>query len=768
VLKLARPLVVALWGVAALVVLPPLASAETCPNAQYRVGPSANLPDCRAYEQVTPVEKEGGLLEKLSMGPGPGGTPDVIVKSFAGIDGVQDDNGVEGALYSIERTALGWVTSPVSPPASEYQTSNLAGSFGTYLGESLDGRLVLWQGRRVGQPENRVDFWVSGPGGVVEDIGPLTPPDTPDDEVNEITNISGLSIGPVGESADFSHIFYQTAPGFAAGFHFWPFDETREAPDSEKTDFYPKVEDLYEFVGRNNSAPVLVGVNNEGKLISDCGTELGAGSKLESAMGRYQPFAHHNAVSFNGETVFFTSAACGSAPAANELFARVGNGTPDAHTVAVSEPSASDCAACDTSAVAAGHPAIFQGASADGSKVFFVTQQPLLGGDESPNIYEYDFEAPPGEKIIRVSGGDATVSDPTAQVQGIVQTSEDGSHVYFVARGVLTRNPNAQGQVARAGANNLYVFERDAQYPSGRTLFIADLSQSDEQLWTLANGTATVYSNITPDGSFLVFTSTTEHLTPDDASTAAQVFEYDALTGSLTRVSIGQDGYNDNGNTSTAKVTISSSGYSEFSDPDAYSTAMTVSADGSHVFFQSTDGLTPQALNQVVISESEGAKVYAENVYEYHDGNVYLISDGRDLSEMFGESAVRLLGTDESGADVFFSTADPLAPSDIDSNVDIYDARVDGGFPAPAVKQQCAGDECQGVLGAAPVLLAPGSEFQAGGNPPLAPTATVAKPKIKKAKKARKKAKRRTGKAGRRAKRAARKRGRVHGGGGRS
>jgi hypothetical protein len=773
VLKLARVLVVALSSVTVLVVLPSLASAETCPNAQYRVGPSANLPDCRAYEQVTPVEKEGGLFSKTAMGPGSEGTLNVVVNSFAGIDGIRDDNGDEGALYSIERTALGWVTSPLPPPASEYQTTFLAGGITTYLGESLDGRLALWQGRRAGQPENRADFWVSGPGGVVEDVGPLTPPDTPDDELHEITNLEGLSIKPVGESADFSHILYQTAPDSGKGFHFWPFDETRETPDSEKKDFYAeKVEDLYEFVGRNSTAPMLVGVDNEGKLISDCGTELGAGDLIAPATV-YAPLAFHNAISYDGETVFFTSAACGSAPAANELFARVGNGMPGAHTVAISEPSASDCAACNTSAVS-GHPAFFQGASVDGSKVFFVTQQPLLGGDESVNIYEYDFDAPPGEKVIRVSGGDATVSDPTAEVQGIVQTSQDGSHVYFVARGILTKNPNAQGQIARAGANNLYMFERDAQYPSGRTVFIADLSQGDQELWTAVNhvaGTEVVLSNITRDGRFLVFTSTTEHLTPDDASTAAQVFEYDAETGNLTRVSIGQNGYNDNGNTSTAEASIPTPHYYESSDPVTYSTYMTVSADGSYVFFQSTDGLTPQALNRAVIGEekvgAKVAKVYAENVYEYHDGSVYLISDGRDLSEVFDASAVHLLGTDESGVDVFFSTVDLLAPSDIDSNMDIYDARVDGGFPAPAVKQRCAGDECQGVLSTAPVLLAPGSEFQAGGNPPLAPPAPVAKPKVKKAKKS-EKAKRRTGKAGGRAKRAVRKRGRVHGGGGRS
>ena len=76
-----------------------------------------------------------------------------------------------------------------------------------------------------------------------------------------------------------------------------------------------------------------------------------------------------------------------------------------------------------------------------------------------------------------MSAGDTSGLGP--QVQGVVAISPDGSHVYFVAQGVLTTTANGQGQTATAGANNLYVFERDAAYPDGWTSFIATLPGAD-------------------------------------------------------------------------------------------------------------------------------------------------------------------------------------------------------------------------------------------------------------------------------------------------
>jgi hypothetical protein len=407
------------------------------------------------------------------------------------------------------------------------------------------------------------------------------------------------------------------------------------------------------------------------------------------------------------------------------VFARVDSGLPDARTVAISEPSREDCSACDTEAAVLAD-ARFEGASADGSKVFFSTTQPLLGDDTSRNLYEYDFSAPAGQRVVRVSAGDATVADPAAGVLptrciGGGQTpcpvvSEDGSHVYFVAHGALTVTPNARGEAAQPGAENLYVFERDAAHLSGRVAFIAVLSNEDMERWTELGGGSG--PDVTPNGRFLVFGSNRD-LTPDDTATARQLFEYDAQTGALVRVSIGQHGFDHNGNVPGNVTKIQKPSYQISYTSSAYWSSMSVSADGSYVFFESPAGLTPQALNEVP---------GAENVYEYHDGEVSLISDGQDAT-----GGVSLYGTDESGRDVFFTTVDPLVGQDSGADLDIYDARVDGGFPPPASPPSCSEEACQGGLSGAPTLLSPGSEFQAGGNPPLAAPAVskVAAPRPK-------------------------------------
>lgn len=733
--------VLALCAACASAMLPPVAAAEECPNAAFRIGPSSHLPDCRAYELVTPAYKASAAIERIEAINASGSSMLLDLDgAVGGAEGFPNIKGfAAGETYTTRRTVAGWASTPDDPPTSEYIPYLESGfnNYGRGGGEGPDGQATVWMARGAWQPANRIDFFARNPDHSLVDIGPALPPTAPSGTPNELGNTSGVR--PAGLSPDASRYFFYITSYLRNA--YWPFDETLQGPPLNPSG------SLYEYLGSGNTTPLLVGVDNEGRLISRCGVTLGG------------PGSGHNAVSADGSTVFFTANACSGGPPVHELFARIGNGLPGARTVAISEPSKEDCAACDTEAgvLADAH---FEGASVDGSKVFFTTTQPLLGSDTSTNVYEYDLDAPAGKRVIRVSTGDASVSNPAAealQLSGRTpMSSEDGSHVYFIANGLLTRTPNGEGEAAEQGAYNLYMYERDAQFPAGRIAFVARLSLRDIATdGEPKSGIGILWSpDVTPDGRFLVFASDRD-LTPDDTSTARQVFEYDAQSGSLVRVSIGQDGFNHNGNVSVrfppkgggeavndASVVSPSEIYTGGYDPSAYSTRLSVSADGAFVFFQSTVGLTPQAFDQRVVGQNEnGEPIYANNVYEYHAGRVSLISDGQDLAYYGLGSVVELLGADVSGGDVFFKTTDRLVGQDTDTNLDIYDARVDGGFPPPAQPASCSGEACQGPLGGAPTLLSPGSEFQAGSSPPLVgePAATPARKsaKPKKAKKRR-------------------------------
>ena len=528
------------------------------------------------------------------------------------------------------------------------------------------------------------------PEGQFVEIGPVIPPSqAAGPPAGTETNLISW-VHYVGAATDLSHVVIALTPG--ENRFLWPGDTT-----------LPHRPSLYEYTGPGVAKPALVGVNAEGKLISNCGTQLGGYTEPDEFTGD-----KYNAVSSDGKRVVFTAfsgAGClqPGEPVVNEVYVRI-NG---AETVAISEPSLQQCLACFT---ATKEPAEFQGASENGSKVFFTTTQELLGGS-TENLYEYDFNNFAGEKIVLVSKGS---SEP--QVQGVARVSEDGSHVYFVAKGVLA-GKNREGQSPTPGADNLYVFERDAVYPGGRLAFIATLSGADEQDWSPEDNRPV---QATPDGRFLVFASA-EKLTAfkeEDTSTVSQIFEYDAKEEALVRVSIGKDGYNHNGNTEEDRAEINIPSYAGGDVPTQAEAGLAVSSDGAEVFFVSEDALTPQAV--------EAAAAHAYSVYEYHsagaisNGDVDLISDGKDVTT----EGIRLFGTDASGDDVFFQTADSLLTRDTDSGRDIYDARVDGGFREPALPVECEGEACQGPLSAPPVFGAPGSvSTPGGGNSPRAPAA---------------------------------------------
>jgi hypothetical protein len=141
------------------------------------------------------------------------------------------------------------------------------------------------------------------------------------------------------------------------------------------------------------------------------------------------------------------------------------------------------------------------------------------------------------------------------------------------------------------------------------------------------------------------------------------------------------------------------------------------SENGSRLFFETYDALVPH--------DSNGH----HDVYEYEGGHVYPISDVAGGYDSF------LLGVSLSGNDVFIATAAQLLAQDRDLRIDIYDARIDGGYPVTGVPPVCDnGDSCKPPPTAQPgVFGAPASAtFSGAGNvAPISQVKHVAKVKAR-------------------------------------
>jgi hypothetical protein len=679
---------------------------SACLNEALRPGLSADLPDCRGYELVTPPQKNSALIGALFFGVSfPQIAADgsrMIVPSlqcFAAAQSCVAHRQSEGELYEFSRASGSWQTTALAPPASRFQTETLWS-----WGPNTSGYLFSTPG-----PAEE-DFYARLPDGSYRLIGPVG-------EGEVLFNL--LSAGVLATSADFSHVVYGDEPS-GSDPPIWSFDHSASHTRS-----------LYEYTSASTAAPSLVAVSGgpgSTDLISTCrGTGLGAGT--------FSPANSYNPLSADGRIVYFTVGKCPTGSGVNagkevpavSLYERVDQSPP----IKVSSAVTATCttAECEGSAAAA---AVFEGASRNGEAVLFTSTQQLtdeanqdrhpgdsasleggsgcLGTSSSAsgcNLYLSDCpdhcEDPSQRRLIDLSEGAKDTGGP--MVQGTVAISPDGDDVYFVAKGALTATENERGEGAQIGAENLYHYERGEADPQGRLTFVARLSPLDQPNWAggapFQPGAAITsqglgVANITPDGRYLVFTSI-RALSPDAAPGPAQVYRYDSRTEEMTRISVGRQGFDDNGNAGRpgagASIVPADNTYALASGPAH--TNPTMSDDGSYVFFESPVGLTPGALNEVSIGNGE----LAPNVYEYHEGVVSLISDGKDVSETGTVHAhsPELLGTDASGQDVFLATNSQLTGKDTDTQRDYYDARIGGGEEAPISVPPCEGDACRGA-----------------------------------------------------------------------
>jgi hypothetical protein len=677
-------------------------AAAACPNAQFRSGASEYLPDCRAYEQVSPVDKGGqdaASLVPLEPAQSSACVSDEtctiaymnVGAAFAGALGNEVPN-----AYLARRESGGWQTTPIVPPTPQAPANSLAKISYAFSGDLSQTILrVPLQQLTAGAPEGVYNLYVRGASGGYSLLTAADPSELPPADCGNCFETEDVP-AYAGASSDLGHVIFEANDSLVAG-----------APG-------PHVENLYEaFAGEVS----LVGILPDGAIPAQ-GATAGGG------IGVVQQHAHRleYAISLDGSHVLFEARADAGGPDSKqsgmtELYDRIDG----SRTVEVSAPGpGAGPEDCETAGgVCSAQPAQFWTASADGSVVYFTSKAALTKesntGAESPSSEN------PGNDLYRYEVDTGTLTDLTvdvgspngADVQGVVGASEDGSYVYFVAEGEL----GEPREGATSGSPNLYVWHETSE-GAGTVEFIATLAppseEEQENVEALRDGSGFIDSSdvrdwtsrpvesqayVTPDGGHLAFMSV-EPLTGydnEDVTTGEadhEVFEYDAETRALVCASCDPSGARPLGSS------FIGAGLHELTSTPFHQ-PRSVSDDGSRVFFTSPDALV------------SGVSGGSEKLYEYEDDEPQLISGTE------GGGGAVFLDASASGDDVFFATRERLAPSDVDELVDVYDARVDGGLPVPATLTPCQGSPCQEPFSQPPLFSTPMSAtFVGAGNLP--------------------------------------------------
>ncbi len=391
---------------------------------------------------------------------------------------------------------------------------------------------------------------------------------------------------------------------------------------------------------------------------------------------------------------------------------------------------------------------IFQGASVDGKKIYFTTAEKMVGdgtttGDLNTvnDIYEYDEGAPLGSSLTRVSVMDPSCSSSPGTCNdnlsntGATNTSaakfsllsDDGSHVFFISGNVLNPADTDTQQslyVRNTVANTTTYIAPAGAGASSATIGTDSGSGTAGSLVVSSTVLARRPIRVSADGTVAAFLLATDTALPAgrggvDNDGARDLYVWTESDG-LRRVPQGPA-------VDANTATVSSLGCLVMGEnlTESAVSCRGMSADGSQIYFHTTDPLVSADINGGVVGSngcetlrhpSAGCDVYAYNSATH---TVSLISAGDGAPSAYADN-------DDSGNNVFFYTGDSLDPSrDEDGgHFDIYDARVGGGFP-PVVKDPGCdplAEECQGEASKSGSLPTPQSRNASGaGNPPTPP-----------------------------------------------
>lgn len=589
---------------------------DPCPNAVAREqtgAKNAGLPDCRAYEMVSPVHKNGGEVDPPGALRG-GGVLQAAAAGGAVTYGSAASFGAEAlgapgaSQYIARRRAGGWSSENITVPL-------FSGSFGTgsegvpyrlFSGDLVRGLLLNGRhcrGGGTGCPvANPPLVGTDAPAGYQNYYLRASTPGS-FEALLGAADVAGLAVDPAdlelsfaGASPDLRHVVLSSCSALTPG-------ATDGCGAGEAN--------LYMWSGGALGGPI----------------NAAPGAALAAPLG---------AVSADGTRVYWVDLTSG-----------------DLHL--------SDAGVIKQVDAAAGGGGTFETAAADGSPAFYT---------KAGHLYRYDAAAD--------TSADLT---PAGAVAGVLGASADGTRVYYQdASGLKLWHSGAITTLAPGAAD-------PGSYPP-----------------------ATGSARVSADGNHLLFVSE-QSLTGHDntdlltGTPTGQVYLYeDAGAGQLTCVSCNPTNRRPSGPSTVPGAIANGTGL----ETTWVHKPRVLLPGGRRVYFESRDALVLTDTNNdtdVYQWQAQGNGSCARP-----GGCIALISSGR------AAEGDRFVDASEDGTDVFFLTESSLASGDPGS-LDLYDARLGGGFAQPPTSIPCIGDSCQ-VLPPDPVDPTLTTLLKGLGNPP--------------------------------------------------
>jgi hypothetical protein len=671
-----------------------------CPNQGLRSGAAAFLPDCRAYEMVSPIDKNGGDIrpsrgENAYIQVSPDG--EHITYSAVPAFGNQPSNKIYNQ-YLAGRGAGGWSNRGINAP----------------LGRQLENESIIYPKPEISAfsadlcsewmaDYNTTPLTVEGQPGYVNLYREDLCGEGDFEALTRTEPLSGLKLfyadrnSVQGFSEDLSQVFIVTRARL--------IDEAANTTNRQIYDYEPQSGTLH-----------VVSVLPSGE--ADPGTSNGAvvGGGSAGIFGGNM----EEAVSRDGERVYWSSRRDLGSEGEASIYLREHPG----QGIVGGECSEAEVAC--TVAVSAGL-ATFWGASPDGRKALY-SEGDLSDEAGVATLYRFDAET-------------KTSTAVAGQVRGVLGASEDLSLIYFISTEALAGEPNGAGDEALAGEPNLYLEEEGGGVSFIGTLLggaAGDVAGSGGGPGASERGPNATYrlgsfnprfnaARVSVDGTQIVFQSRAAltHFDNTDSKIGKadlEVFIYE-VGGDLHCISCNPSGVRPSGRElpqsfQYAQLSSATGVWAAAWIPGAehpLHASNVLSANGKRVFFLSNTALVARDTNgaqDVYEWEAPGEGRCEEGSAVFHElngGCVYLISSGESPfeSEFWDASA--------NGRDVFFTTESSLLPQDPGS-IDLYDARENGGFAQPTQAAPCEGMACQNPA-AAPNDPTPASSGYEAGTP---------------------------------------------------